>query len=131
MLAAFFAAAGCGDDQQIQTAGSSALGTQTQETGGVTVKATPQNLGEPGSEWAFQVVMDTHSGDLSQDLVQVSTMIADGKEYAPLSWEGAPPGGHHREGVLKFPAAAPRSRSVELVIREDGAAGWNFTWTLE
>lgn len=123
---AFFS--GCGDNDQVQTS-SSGLEAQTREGGGVTVTATPQSLGD-GEPWTFQMVFDTHTVDLSQDPAQTSVLIADEKEYAPLAWEGDPPGGHHREGALKFPAVSPRPKNVELTIKEVGGVERSFRWTL-
>lgn len=112
-----------------QTA-ASGLSEETREGGGVTVAVTPQSAGvsEP---WAFKVVFDTHSVELDQDPVQVSVLVADGKEYRPTAWEGDPPGGHHRSGVLKFPAIAPGPRQIELRISEVGGIERSFAWTLD
>lgn len=121
--------AGCGDNGQVQTS-SSGLEAQTREGGGVSVTATPQSLGE-GEPWSFKVVFDTHTVELSQDPAQISVLIADGKEYAPLAWEGDPSGGHHREGALKFPAVSPRPKNAELTIKEVGGADRSFSWTLD
>jgi len=74
---------------------------------------------EFGKSAKFEIRMNTHSGDLSQDLVFVSTLKDDnGREYHPVEWEGAPPGGHHRTGVLEFPTLNENTKSVTLVIRD-------------
>ncbi|MBI5651119.1 MAG: hypothetical protein HZC40_11850 [Chloroflexi bacterium] len=66
----------------------------------------------------FTVAMNTHSVDLVDDLTQTAILRDDaGKEYAPIAWEGAGPGGHHREGKLKFAAFKTKPKSVELVIK--------------
>ena len=44
---------------------------------GVTVKVTAKSLGLPGSPWEFAVVLDTHSADLSDDLIQSATLTTD------------------------------------------------------
>lgn len=129
LLAVIAVFAGCGGNSQVQTSGSG-LAEQTREGGGVTVSATPQSLGE-GEPWSFQVVFDTHTVELSQDPAQISVLIADGKEYVPLAWEGDPSGGHHRAGILKFPAVSPRPKNVELTIKEVGGADRSFSWTLD
>lgn len=104
--------------------------TKTDEQGQVTVKVTPQTLN--GAAWKFDVVFDTHSVELDQDPTQIAVLIDDqGKEHTPSAWEGAGPGGHHREGVLVFEAISSASASVELKIKDVGGVPersfqWNF-----
>ena len=82
----------------------------------VTVTVTPSDLSVASGEWKFNVVMDTHSVELDQDMTKVAILIDEqGKEYKALSWEG-PVGGHHREGVLVFSPIIPTPKSVELKI---------------
>ncbi|MFA5802663.1 MAG: hypothetical protein WC911_09355 [Thermoleophilia bacterium] len=119
---------GCSDNGQVQTS-SSGLAEQTREDGEVTVKVTPQSLGD-GEPWTFKVVFDTHTVDLSQDPAQISVLFADGKEYVPLAWEGDPSGGHHRAGTLKFSTISPRPKNVELTIKGVGGTDRSFSWTL-
>lgn len=99
---------------------------------GVKVTVTPQNILSKAKTWDFQVTLETHTQDLSDDLAKSSVLIADGKQYLPLSWEGAPPGGHHRKGKLRFKAIAPPPASVELQIRLAGdASPRSFKWLLK
>jgi len=66
----------------------------------------------------FAVAMNTHSVDLADDMTKLATLRDDaGKEYAPLAWAGAGPGGHHREGQLKFAGLTSKPRYIELVVR--------------
>jgi len=76
--------------------------------------------------------MDTHSIDLKDDLVKTSILRDEkGTEYAPVAWDGAGPGGHHREGVLKFGALTGSPKQVTLVIKGVvGVAERVFTWDL-
>ena len=84
----------------------------------VWVDVVPVQL-ESGKSAKFEIGMNTHSGDLSQDLVLVSTLKDDkGQEYRPVDWSGVPPGGHHRNGILEFPALNGNTKSVTLVIRD-------------
>jgi hypothetical protein len=95
---------------------------------GVTVRVTPKAVG-PAKEWEFAVVLDTHSAELNDDLVNTAVLLADGNELRPLSWAGAGPGGHHREGVLKFPAPSAAPQAVELRIQRAGeTAARLFRW---
>ena len=79
---------------------------------GVTVSVTPRNLA--GAVWEFDVALNTHSQDLSDDLVRSAVLIAEGgTRIAASGWRGDAPGGHHRRGVLSFaaPSPAPRLRA--------------------
>ena len=109
------------------------LGVQRSSTSGVTVAVTPQGLDASAKSWDFKVVLDTHSGELNDDLVKTSTLIDDkGGRHVPLKWEGAGPGGHHREGTLSFSAIAPRPGAVELQIQRLGESKpRSFRWQLK
>ncbi len=98
----------------------------------IKVTATLQNILSEAKTWDFGVVLETHTQTLSDDLAKSSVLIADGKQYMALEWEGAPPGGHHRKGVLRFKAIAPQPASVELQIRLAGdASPRSFKWQLK
>ncbi len=109
------------------------LSTQTSSASGVTINVTPKNLASNADSWEFAIVFDTHSQDLSDDLVKSSLLLdgADGR-HAPTAWDGAPPGGHHREGVLGFKPISPRPQSIELQITRAGEdAPRSFRWQLK
>jgi len=114
-------------------AAAAELGAQKSSAGGVTVAVTPQNLAASAKSWDFKVVLDTHSGELNDDLVKAATLIDDkGGRHVPVKWEGAGPGGHHREGTLRFNAIAPRPESVELQIQRSGESKpRSFRWPLK
>lgn len=107
--------------------------TQSSSEQGVTVKVTPKSIGSADSRWEFTIVLDTHSADLNDDLVQSATLTTDdGRTLKPLSWVGAAPGGHHRDGVLAFDVPAPRPSSVELRIVRSGESDPRiFRWKLQ
>jgi hypothetical protein len=65
----------------------------------------------------FQMRIDTHQGALDFDLTEISTLMVGGTVYEPLSWEGSPPGGHHRSGELVFPTGGELG-PFRLVIRD-------------
>jgi hypothetical protein len=97
---------------------------------GVKVMVTRKNFLSETQIWDFQVVLETHAQDLGDDLARSSVLVADGKRYLPLAWEGAPPGGHHRKGLLRFKAIVPQPRAMELQIRLAGdAAPRSFKWS--
>ncbi|UCE55208.1 MAG: hypothetical protein JSV31_07135 [Desulfobacterales bacterium] len=72
-----------------------------------------------GKPAKFEVRMNTHSVSLNQDLVAVCILKDNqGREYQPMNWQGSPPGGHHRQGVLEFPTLDGNPTSIILVIRD-------------
>lgn len=88
---------------------------------GVTVKVTPRNIAANAQPWVFAIVLDTHSQELADDLLQTTVLVADdGRELKPSAWKGAAAGGHHREGTLEFAAPNPAPRSFELRMRRPG-----------
>lgn len=114
-------------------AAAAELTTQKSADRGVTVAVTPQNLSGTVANWDFKIVLDTHSADLSDDLMKTAVLVdGGGKRHTPAAWEGAGPGGHHREGVLRFKPIAPRPESVELQITRSGeSAPRIFRWQLK
>jgi len=109
------------------------LAAQRNSAGGVTVAVTPQNLAASAKSWDFKVVLDTHSGELNDDFVKTTTLLDDkGGRHVPVQWEGAGPGGHHREGTLKFNAVTPTPTTIELRITRAGeSAPRSFRWQLK
>ncbi len=107
--------------------------TRTEEQANVTVVVTPIDLSLDSKEWKFEVVMNTHSVELDQDVAKIAVFIDDqGKEYQPLRWEGAEAGGHHREGVLVFNEIQPIPKSVELKIKDvGGVPERSFKWNIQ
>jgi len=99
----------------------------------VTVTVTPLALGTASGNWKFQIGLDTHSGDLDSDMLESTFLVDDkGNEYRPVAWEGAGPGGHHREGVLVFDAVTPVPSVIELRIKDvGGVPERSLTWDLE
>lgn len=105
------------------------LPPQSSSQSGVTVKVTPRAFS--GTEWEFEVVFDTHSQELNDDLLKASVLLADGSApSSPTGWQGDGPGGHHRKGVLRFKAAASPA-TLELRLQRPGeAAPRVFRWKL-
>ena len=100
-----------------QTAAPPATAAQSSSERGVTVKVIPRAQAPGATEWEFTVVLDTHSENLGDDLTNAALLVADGREIRPIRWTGAQPGGHHREGVLVFPAPGQAATSIELRIQ--------------
>ncbi len=107
------------------------LSTQTSSQSGVTVKVTPRDLA--AGTWEFDVVFDTHSQELTDDLEKTAVLVSDGgASHSPLKWQGDPPGGHHRKGVLQFKPVSPMPASIELQIKRSGETALrSFRWQLK
>lgn len=105
---------------------------QISSEGGVKVTVAPQGFSSEAKTWDFAVTLETHTQPLDDDLAKSSALISDGKSYRPLGWEGAPPGGHHRKGLLRFQAISPPPQAIELQIRRTGEARPRvFRWKLK
>ena len=97
----------------------------------VTITVTPTLLSAESGEWKFDVVLNTHSVELDQDMTEVAVLVDDsGNEYKLLRWEGAPAGGHHREGTLFFAPITPYPQHLKLNIKDVGGIQRLFSWTL-
>ena len=106
--------------------------TKSNKENQVRVDVRPVQL-SPGKPAKFEIRMNTHSGDLSQDLIAVCTLTdSSGREYRPINWDGSPPGGHHRSGVLEFSDLGEEAKSITLVIREVANVPERiFNWPIE
>ncbi len=94
----------------------------------VTVTVTPTDLSTESEEWKFDVVMDTHSVELDQDMTKIAVLIDEqGNEYKALDWKG-PTGGHHKEGILAFSKIMSNPNSIELKISDIGGVVRSFIW---
>jgi len=91
---------------------------RSDNAGGVVIDVEPVKLGDDQETWEFAVALNTHSVDLAYDLTQVAVLRCErGEEHLPLAWEGSPPGGHHRQGLLRFSPLDHSSSFIEIVIR--------------
>ncbi len=114
-------------DEAVRATASVSLDSQSNGEGDVTVSATLIDQ----SDWSFEMSLTTHSVDMREDLTQVSILVDEnGNEYKPIEWQGDPPGGHHRGGVLRFGEITPSPRSVALIVRQVGGVEERvFEWT--
>jgi len=98
--------------------------TLTSNENNVEFQVTPLSVND------FQIVMDTHSVDLDFDLTEISILYDDaGNAYKPLKWDGSEPGGHHREGILKFSPIDSNAKSIKLIIKDSTRR--EFEWNLK
>lgn len=122
-----FGAAGSGEARAAEMAAAS----QTSNQGGVKITVEPRGFPRGAKNWDFAVTLETHTQPLDDDPANASTLLADGKPCRSLGWEGAPPGGHHRKGVLRFEAVTPQPQVLELQIRRTGEVSPRvFRWQL-
>lgn len=122
-----FYAPGFGEAQAAQMAAA----VQTSNQGGVRITVEPRGFLPEAKTWDFVITLETHTQPLDDDLAKTATLLADGKPSRPRGWEGAPPGGHHRKGVLRFEAVTPLPQAIELQIRRTGEESPRvFRWQL-
>lgn len=97
---------------------------QTDTQANVTVVVTPVQLSR-GAPTVFTVNFDTHSVNLDFDVSKIATLKDDkGNVYNNPTWQGSPPGGHHRSGTLTFNEVFHReTKSVTLTLSNS-----TFTW---
>jgi len=108
------------------------LETKENDEGAVMASVTPLDLSKTADAWRFAVQFNTHVTPISQDMVAVASLNGSKDvEERPTAWEGDPPGGHHRRGVLAFQPMNPAPSTVTLHIRDvGGVADRAFTWDL-
>ena len=93
---------------------ASQFGTRTQEAGEVTVEATLRRVDEAGA--AAAVVFDTHAVELDLDVAGGGVLTIGGTPWPTVAWDGDGPGGHHREGELRFAPGGPAQGEAVLTI---------------
>jgi len=114
------------------TAQTVSLPTKENNEGQVRVSVTPQSLSKTADAWRFEVRFNTHVTPITQDIASVAS-LSDGKGAGekPTAWEGDPPGGHHRSGLLVFKPLDQMPTTITLHIREvGGVADRTFSWNL-
>lgn len=111
--------------------------TLLDEQGAVSVAITPLEVAQDAATLSFEVVMDTHSVDLTIDLAQLATLATDkGAAVAATTWSGEA-GGHHVSGVLSFPTdngGAPLlegASTITLTLKNVDAPERTFTWSVK
>ena len=116
-----------------EASGTVLLAIRTNDAGGVRVVVKPKAIEAGASMWEFEITMDTHTKPLSDDLSRVAVLVdGSGRRYLPLAWQGDPPGGHHRRGILRFPTPDIKSGKFELQISGvGGAENRVFQWEIK
>jgi hypothetical protein len=93
--------------------------------GEVNVTITPTRIDSEGAE--FTVAFDTHTVDL--DVAAHAALTVDDTDWVHPTWDGARPGGHHRQGTIRFTAGGPASGDAVLTIGgldEPVTASWTL-----
>ncbi len=98
------------------------------EGGEVTVSVTPTTL-KSGFPASFEIAFETHSVDLAFDVEQIVSLEDEtGIVYTP-HWDGSPPGGHHRSGILRFIPDLTRADTFTLTLKDIADIPTRtFTW---
>lgn len=111
--------------------GKSNLPTKTNDENSVTIEVKPIDL-SVGKPAKFDVAITTHQGSLDFDLTKISFLEDDkGNLYQAVSWEGSPPGGHHRSGTLSFPKFKEKTKFIKLTIKKvNNVPERVFEWNL-
>lgn len=107
--------------------------TLTNDEGGVEVSVTPNSLDSINSEWTFAVSINNHVIAIENDMTKSAEIFDDaGKSYAPKSWTGDAPGGHHVNGTLTFAAISPRPSKLILKMFKVGNVPERvFSWDVK
>ena len=93
---------------------ASSLPARTVHAGAVEVTLTPLTLDASGA--VFRVTLDTHSVPLDLDMAASARLRINDTTADGVSWDGTAPGGHHREGTLRFTTPVPTGATMELRI---------------
>lgn len=112
--------------------------TRMDDQGAIIFEVTPLNLDSATTESVeFNIVLTTHSIDLSMDLAATATLLTDtGVSVNSTLWD-APRGGHHVEGKLIFPAVQDGKSILDgatkltLTITNVDAPTRIFEWELK
>lgn len=102
-----------GDTNQPTPVSDIGLETRTVTLGEVDVKIEPRQLDDRSA--TFHITLDTHSVELDADLTQATLRVGP-NDWPVDEWSGDGPGGHHREGDLRFRTAGPVAGTVTLQI---------------
>lgn len=115
-------------NQNTQTRSQSRYESQQRVAGAVTVDAEVLELAA-GKPPKFSLKFNTHSEELSFEVDKVATLTDQtGKSYTGATWEGDPPGGHHRSGTLTF--SAPLPSLAKLVTLSFKNPPVEFSWNI-
>lgn len=91
--------------------------TRIDDQGAIIFEVTPLNLDQTAESLEFNIVLTTHSIDLSMDLAATAMLATDtGISVNSILWD-APRGGHHVEGKLFFPVTVDGKSILDGVTK--------------
>ena len=121
---------GDGDgDSRAGDARPAAADSRTVEAGAVTVKIERVRLDAAGAE--FKLTFDTQSVALDLDVARNATLTVGGAAWGGPTWSGAGPGGHHREGTVRFTAGRGPATGPAVLTITGLPEPVRATWTVE
>jgi len=105
--------------------------TKRDRQGPVTVTVTLLEASTSGIK--TRVVLDTHAGSLDGIALEQAMSLrgSSGADTAPATIEQVTGGGHHRQAVVVFPAAAGATEVRIVVKHVGGIAERVFRWSLQ
>lgn len=107
------------------------VATQTNDAGGVSVKATPRMLSAGAPIWEFEVSFDTRTVPLTGDPSEYSRLVdSRGREHVPLFWDADPPGERHRKAVVRFEPIVGETKVALRIKNIGGVPVREFRWTV-
>ena len=105
---------GSSDDSDDASGQAAGLAERTVKAGEVDVKIEPTQLDTDGA--TFKIVLDTHAVELSMDIARSARLEVGDTAWDVAGWTGDGPGGHHREGELRFTASGPARGTARLTL---------------
>lgn len=122
---------GTAADSGAMTSNIQPLTAKTDNQANVSVEVTPTVL-KIGERPQFQVSFNTHSVNLDFAVDQIAKLTDQNNQtIGTASWQGAPPGGHHRSGQLVFDTVLPsRTQAVTLTLQGVAEVTRTFTWSI-
>lgn len=101
------------DSSDASAATGLGLETRTVTVERIEITVEPRRLDAGGA--VFAITLETHSAELTMDLA-TATLVVDATAWPVAGWDGDGPGGHHREGTLRFDATGPSTSAAQLTL---------------
>ncbi|RHW38883.1 hypothetical protein D1B31_12930 [Neobacillus notoginsengisoli] len=110
------------NEQRPDVQGTESPLSKTDAQGAVTIRASilPEESGD--GKLTFEILMNTHSVDLSQyNLAEMATISSGGKELpASFEWKTDGQDSHHMKGMLVWTGTVSLDKDLKLVLKDIG-----------